>query len=117
MNEPEIADIAAAKGIKIFVLHVKTPAGAKVNNHSYAERQYKALTGQADPSIGDLYVPVDASQTAVGVQTFGRLVEGVAVQMVELVRATSAGQRLRCRASHFPKPTTLSLRQSAKQRF
>jgi serine/threonine-protein kinase PpkA len=94
MNEPEIADIAAAKGIKIFVLHIKTPLGKRVNNHAYAERQYKALTGQADPSIGDLYVPVDATKEAQGVQTFGRLVEGVAVQMVELVRATSAGQRL-----------------------
>ena len=94
MNEPEIADIAAAKGIKIFVLHIKTPLGKKVNNHPYAEAQYKALTGQADPSIGDLYVPVDASKAAEGVRIFGRLVEGVAVQMVELVRATSAGQRL-----------------------
>jgi serine/threonine-protein kinase PpkA len=94
MNEPEIADIAAAKGIKIFVLHIKTPLGNRVRNHQYAAAQYKALTGQADPSIGDLYVPVDASKAAVGVQTFGRLVEGVAVQMVELVRATSAGQRL-----------------------
>jgi serine/threonine-protein kinase PpkA len=94
MNEPEIADIAAAKGIKIFVLHIKTPLGKRVNNHSYAEAQHKALTGQADPSIGDLYVPVDATKTADGVRTFGRLVEGVAVQMVELVRATSAGQRL-----------------------
>jgi serine/threonine-protein kinase PpkA len=94
MNEPEIADIAAAKGIKIFVLHIKTPLGKRVNNHPYAEAQYKSLTGQSDPSIGDLYVPVDASKAAVGVRTFGRLVEGVAVQMVELVRATSAGQRL-----------------------
>jgi serine/threonine-protein kinase PpkA len=94
MNEPEIADIAAAKGIKIFVLHTKTPIGKRANNHAYAEAQYKALTGQADPSIGDLYVPVDASKAELGVQTFGRLVEGVAVQMVELVRATSAGQRL-----------------------
>jgi len=94
MNEPEIADLAAAKGVKIFVLHIKTPLGKKINNHSYAEAQYKALTGQTDPSIGDLYVPVDASKAALGVQTFGRLVEGVAVQMVELVRATSAGQRL-----------------------
>lgn len=94
MNEPEIADIAAAKGIKIFVLHIKTPLGQRVNNHTYAEAQYKVLTGQADPSIGDLYVPVDARKTAEGVRTFGQLVEGVAVQMVELVRATSAGQRL-----------------------
>ena len=68
MNEPEIADIAAAKGIKIFVLHIKTPLGKRVKNHPYAEAQYKALTGQADPSIGDLYVPVDATKTAEGVR-------------------------------------------------
>ena len=94
MNETEIADIAAAKGIKIFVLHIKTPLGKRVKNHSYAEAQHKVLSGQTDPSIGDLYVPVDATNTAEGVRTFGQLVEGVAVQMVELVRATSAGQRL-----------------------
>ena len=94
MNEPEIADIAAAQGIKTFVLHIKTPLGKRLKNFHYAETQYRALTGQSDPTIGDLYVPIDASKTASGVKTFGRVVEGVAGQMVELVRSTSAGQRL-----------------------
>jgi serine/threonine-protein kinase PpkA len=94
MNEPEIADIAAAHGIKIFVLHIKTPLGKRLKNFHYAETQYRALTGQSDPTVGDLYVPIDASKTAVGVKTFGRVVEGVAGQMVELVRSTSAGRRL-----------------------
>jgi serine/threonine-protein kinase PpkA len=94
MNAPEIADIAAAKGIKIFVLHAKTPLGSRLKNHSYAEAQYMALTGHADPTIGDLYVPIDASETSAGVRTFGRVVEGVSAQMVELVLATSTGKRL-----------------------
>ena len=94
MNEPEIADIAAANGIKTFVLHIKTPLGKRLNNFHYAETQYRALTGQSDPMIGDLYVPIDASNTSTGVKKFGQVVEGVAGQMVELVRSTNVGERL-----------------------
>ena len=94
MNETEVADIATAHGAKVFVLHIKTPMGKRVNNFHYAETQYRALTGQLDPTIGDLYVPIDASRTESGVQTFGRVVEGVAGQMVELVRSTGVGKRL-----------------------
>ncbi len=94
MNEAEIADMAAAKGVKIFALHLKTPAGKKRNNHPYAETQYRDLTGHTDPMIGDLYVPIEADQPGAGVRGFGSVVEGVAAQMVELVRATSAGERL-----------------------
>ncbi|MCK5417442.1 MAG: VWA domain-containing protein, partial [Desulfobacterales bacterium] len=94
MNEAEIADMAAAKGVKIFALHLKTPAGRKVNNHRYARAQYRALTGHSDPMIGDLYVPIEAAQPATGVRGFGSVVEGVATQMVELVQATSMGERL-----------------------
>ena len=95
MNEAEIADMAAAKGVKVFALHLKTPMGQSVNNHAFAEEQYRGLTGQSDPLIGDLYVPIDARRKDAGVKGFGRVVEGVAGQMVELVRATGAGERLR----------------------
>ena len=96
MRAAEVADMAGAKGIKIFALHLKTALGAenRANNHAYAERQYRILTGQADATLGDLYVPIDASETASGVREFGRVVEGVARQMVELVWATGAGKRL-----------------------
>jgi serine/threonine-protein kinase PpkA len=94
MNEAEIADMAAAEGVKIFTLHLKTPAGRKANNHTYAEAQYRTLTGHSDPMIGDLYVPIEAAQPATGVRGFGSVVEGVASQMVELVRATSKGEKL-----------------------
>jgi serine/threonine-protein kinase PpkA len=94
MNEAEIADMAATKGVKIFALHLKTPAGKKLKNHPFAQSQYRTLTGHSDPMIGDLYVPINATRTTTGVRGFGRVVEGVAAQMVELVRATSSGERL-----------------------
>lgn len=94
MNEPEIADMAAAKGVKTFVLHLRTPLAKRVHNTAYAEAKYRALTGQSDSALGDLYLPIDASDKKAGVQTFGRVVEGVANQMVRLVKATSAGERL-----------------------
>ncbi len=94
MNEAEIADMAAAKRIKIFALHIKTPAGRRADNLTYAEEQYKVLTGQTDPMVGDLYVPIEADQPETGVQGFGKVVESVARQMVEVVRATTAGERL-----------------------
>lgn len=95
LNEREIADAAHSKGVKIFALHIKTPLGEKLNNHSHAESQYKVLTGQSDPTTGNLYVPIDAGRQAAGTHTFGRVVEGVAAQMVKLAQATSAGKRLR----------------------
>lgn len=95
MNEAEIADLAAAKGVKIFALHLKTPLGKKLHDFSHAAAQYRVLTGQSDPTLGDLYVPIDASNTSVSTHTFGRIVEGIAEKMVELVRSTAAGERLR----------------------
>jgi len=97
MNEAEMADVAAAKGVKVFALHLKTPAGKRVrpNNHSYAEAQYRVLTKHSDPRIGDLYVPIEAEQVEAGVKGFGQVVERVAGQMVELVRSTTVGERLK----------------------
>jgi len=96
MNEAEMADLAASKGAKVFALHLKTPAGRRVkpNNHTYAETQYRTLTRHSDPRIGDLYVPIEAEQVAAGVEGFGQVLEGVASQMVDLVKATFGGERL-----------------------
>jgi serine/threonine-protein kinase PpkA len=104
MNEAEMADMAESKGVKVFALHLKTPAGEiqKPNNHEFAEAQYRVLTKHSDPTIGDLYVPIEASHVEAGVRGFGRVVEGVAGQMVELVRATAAGERFQLPAQLSP---------------
>jgi len=96
MNANAMADMAAAAGVKIFALHLKTPKGARErpNNHNFARKQYQTLTRQSDPTIGDLYVPIDAGDATAGVLGFGQVVEEVAGQMVALVRATASGQRM-----------------------
>ena len=96
MNANAMADMAAAAGVKIFALHLKTPKGARErpNNHNFARKQYQNLTRQSDPTIGDLYVPIDAGDATAGVLGFGQVVEEVAGQMVALVRATASGQRM-----------------------
>lgn len=37
MNASEIADLAAAKGVKIFALHLKTSVVKQQSNHDYAQ--------------------------------------------------------------------------------
>lgn len=46
----------AAPGQNFRRLHLRTPQGAK--NHALAERQYRQLTADVNPRIGDLYVPI-----------------------------------------------------------
>ncbi len=94
MNEAEIADLARAKNVKIFALHLKTPAGVAHgrNNHVTAEAQYRALTGQQDKDIGQLYQPIPAGGPGGGVDTFGQVVERVSNQMVAVVEKTAKGE-------------------------
>ncbi len=56
MNEAEVREAALSKQIKIYALHLRTEAGRK--NHDFAEQQYRSLTADANPQIGDLYIPV-----------------------------------------------------------
>ncbi|MFL1490090.1 serine/threonine-protein kinase [Pseudomonas antarctica] len=56
MNEAEVRQAALGKQIKIYALHLRTEAGKRT--HSGAETQYRVLTADANPQIGDLYTPV-----------------------------------------------------------
>ncbi|MEN0106974.1 MAG: vWA domain-containing protein, partial [Pseudomonas sp.] len=56
MNEAQVREAALRKNIKIYALHLRTDAGK--NNHAFAEQQYRSLTADANPKIGDLYVSV-----------------------------------------------------------
>ncbi len=116
MNANAMADMAAAAGVKIFALHLKTPPGAREtpNNHNYARKQYQTLTRQSDPTIGDLYVPIDAEDATAGVLGFGQVVEDVAGQMVALVQATASGQRLALDDVDMSKPGDVAARAAKK---
>jgi len=79
MNEAEVRQAALAKQIKIYALHLKTNAGKQ--NHALAEQQYRMLTADANPQIGDLYVPVPGGD----VQKFGDRLAEIGAVFADLV--------------------------------
>ena len=79
MNEAEVRQAALSKQIKIYALHLRTPAGA--NNHGAAESQYRVLTADSNPQIGDLYVGVPGGD----VGAFGERVREIGSTFAELV--------------------------------
>ncbi|MDF0729338.1 serine/threonine-protein kinase [Pseudomonas entomophila] len=79
MNEAEVRQAALSKQIKLYALHLRTPAG--VNNHGSAEQQYRVLTADANPRIGDLYVGVPGGE----VGAFGERVREIGATFAELV--------------------------------
>jgi hypothetical protein len=70
---------AQERGVAIYTLHLKTPAGR--HDHAIAEAQYKRLS--AWPGIGSLYFPVEAGDAA----RFEADVKRMAQALVEQVRA------------------------------
>lgn len=86
MNEAEVRQAALSKQIKIFALHLRTPAGKA--NHASAELQYRVLTADNNPQIGDLYVSVPGGD----VQAFGERVREIGSTFAELAQQVRAQQ-------------------------
>ncbi len=79
MNEAEVRQAALGKQIKIYALHLRTDAGKKT--HAGAESQYRILTADANPQIGDLYTPVPGGD----VHKLGERVDEVGTVFANLV--------------------------------
>lgn len=86
MNEAEVRQAALSKQIKIFALHLRTPAGK--TNHASAEQQYRVLTADSNPQIGDLYVSVPGGD----VEAFGERVREIGSTFAELAAQVRAQQ-------------------------
>lgn len=86
MNEAEVRQAALGKQIKIYALHLRTDAGKK--NHDSAEQQYRVLTADANPRIGDLYVPVAGGDVA----QFGQRVGEIGTVFADLVHQVRSNQ-------------------------
>ncbi|WP_437882114.1 serine/threonine-protein kinase [Pseudomonas sp. LRF_L74] len=93
MNEAEVREAALRKQIKIYALHLKTDSGRK--NHGFAEQQYRILTADANPRIGDLYVPVAGGD----VGQFGSRVNEIASSFADLVHQVRSNAELTAPAS------------------
>ncbi|WPN98192.1 serine/threonine-protein kinase [Pseudomonas sp. MUP55] len=79
MNEAEVRQAALGKQIKIYALHLRTDAGKKT--HAGAESQYRTLTADANPQIGDLYTPVPGGD----VRKLGERVDEIGTVFANLV--------------------------------
>ncbi|WP_332846180.1 serine/threonine-protein kinase [Pseudomonas lactucae] len=79
MNEAEVRQAALGKQIKIYALHLRTDAGKKT--HAGAETQYRVLTADANPRIGDLYTPVPGGD----VRKLGERVDEIGTVFANLV--------------------------------
>ncbi len=86
MNEAEVREAALRKQIKIYALHLRTPLGK--DNHGFAEQQYRSLTADANPQIGDLYIPVADGE----VGKFGQTVAEIGLIFAELVNQVANNQ-------------------------
>ncbi|NNA67218.1 serine/threonine-protein kinase [Pseudomonas gessardii] len=79
MNEAEVRQAALGKQIKIYALHLRTDAGKKT--HGGAESQYRTLTADANPRIGDLYTAVPGGD----VRKLGERVDEIGTVFANLV--------------------------------
>ncbi|WP_273819930.1 serine/threonine-protein kinase [Pseudomonas asplenii] len=86
MNEAEIRQAALSKQIKIYALHLRSEAGKK--NHAFAEQQYRTLTADANPKIGDLYIPVQGGDA----HKLGERVEEIGSVFANLVHQVRSNQ-------------------------
>ncbi|TCO83694.1 serine/threonine-protein kinase PpkA [Plasticicumulans lactativorans] len=90
MNEAEVRAAADGRHVRLFVLHLKTAAGARAHNHESAAAQYHTLAADPNPRIGDLYVPVEGGD----VQAFGEAVDGIVSSFVDVVRDVAGNRPL-----------------------
>jgi serine/threonine-protein kinase PpkA len=70
-----MADRAKKKNIRLVVLHIRTPDGAKAKNHDYAEAAYKELSDME--SAGRAYIPLEANDTGQGTDNFAVAAEAL----------------------------------------
>lgn len=70
---------ALGKQIKIYALHLLSDAGKKT--HAGAQSQYRTLTADANPQIGDLYIPVPGAD----VRKLGERVDEIGSVFADLV--------------------------------
>jgi serine/threonine-protein kinase PpkA len=77
----------ADQDVSAWVIHLKTPAGLRENDHASAESEYRALSRIED--IGEFYYPVETGD----VTDFGNVLESLMRQLTDQVRVAASGFR------------------------
>lgn len=79
----EIRQLAEAKGVAVFVVHLLTPAGAKNNDHQKAEKQYRELSKYG--TAGSLYFPVKGGTP----EAFAGVIQSISTSLLQQVSNTT----------------------------
>ena len=85
LNAERLREFAKEKGVAIYVLHLKTAAGAQ--NHASAKRQYDVLSFNAVANKS-LYYPVEAGN----VSMFGQTIDTMGAALVNQIKMASTGE-------------------------
>ena len=85
LNAERLREFAKEKGVAIYVLHLKTAAGAQ--NHASAKRQYDVLSFNAVANKS-LYYPVEAGNLS----TFGQTIDTMGAALVNQIKMASTGE-------------------------
>ncbi|MDH4400345.1 MAG: VWA domain-containing protein [Burkholderiaceae bacterium] len=85
LNAERLREFAKEKGVAIYVLHLKTPAGSQ--NHASAKRQYDVLSFNAVANMS-FYFPVDSGT----VSAFGQAIDTMGASLVNQIKMASMGE-------------------------
>jgi len=94
LNEDEIRDLLAQKGIRLLVVHLQTPAG-KRHQPAKTERQYKTLTSVADKKLKSVYIKLRADNSQTASRQFGKLSDSLVKVIMKVIDLTAAGKQIR----------------------
>lgn len=100
LNEEEIRDLLAQKGIRLLVVHLQTAAGQR-NGLEKTEKQYRTLTSVKDASLKSVYLALPAYDSQTASQEFGKLSKAMVNIIVKIMRQNAEG-----RLTHKPEPVT-----------
>lgn len=79
----EIKQLAESKGVAVFVVHLLTPAGQKINNHTRAASQYRKLSQFG--TAGSLYFPVRGGTP----EAFSEVIQTLTMALLQQVADTT----------------------------
>lgn len=97
LNEEELVDLLAQKGIRLVVIHLQTPK-TKKGMLTANIRQYKKLTTVGDGNIKSAYLPLKVNSTASAGKLFVRISEALVDVLTKIVDQASKGRPMQAPA-------------------
>lgn len=93
LNEREMADLLAQKGIRLIVVHLQTAQGRR-NRLNDVIAQYKTLTSMHDGNAKNAYVPLQVKNAQVASRHFGNITTKFVGILEKLVTQAASGQAI-----------------------